>query len=406
MTARTDAPVYRADIYSAAAIRDTHSHYAALRALGPVVWLSKQKVYALPRYAECKAVLLDDRTFISGEGVALNPVANRVGQGTTLFSDGEEHARRRRQVAHRLTPRALRAMTETVEERAAAVVEAAVAGRNVDGVELATALPLSVVPDFVGWPQGGREHLLRWAGAAFDGLGPMNRQAVRSLPASVGMMRYARRVVGDRSVLEGSMGHDLLCAADTGEVMPAECATMLIDYLAPSLDTTISAISSALHLFAIHPDQWRLLKADPSLVPNAVNEVVRYESPIRAFSRTVARDTELAGTTLLKGSRVLVVYGSANRDALQWDDPDTFDIRRDASRQLGFGQGKHGCAGQGLARMETSAMLRALAARVERIEPTGTPEWALNNLIHRYERLPLALIPAWTTSGSPGQTPS
>ncbi|NUP42121.1 MAG: cytochrome P450 [Streptomyces sp.] len=394
MPTRTDAPVYRADLYSAAAIRDTHTHYTALRALGPVVWLSKHKVHALPRYAECKAVLLDDETFVSGEGVALNPVANRAGQGTTLFSDSEDHARRRGQVAHRLTPRALRAMTAAVEKQAAAVVEAAVAARHVDGVELATALPMSVVPDFIGWPEEGREHLLRWAGAAFDCLGPMNRQAVRTLPSSLGMMRYARRVVRDRSVLDGSMGHDLLSAADEGRIMPDECATLMIDYLAPSLDTTISAISSALHLFATHPEQWRLLKADPSLIPNAVNEVVRYESPIRAFSRTVAHDTELAGTTLPKGSRVLVVYGSANRDPLEWDDPDTFDIRRDASRQLGFGQGTHGCAGQGLARMETSAMLLALVARIDRIEPTGTPAWALNNLIHRYERLPLELIPA------------
>ncbi|WP_406432403.1 cytochrome P450 [Streptomyces sp. NBC_00631] len=394
MPARTDVPVYRADIYSAAAIRDTHTHYAALRALGPIAWLNKHKVYALPRYAECKAVLLDEETFISGEGVALNPLANRVGRGTTLFSDGEDHSRRRGQVAHRLTPRALRAMTATVEGQAAAIVEAAVAARNIDGVGLAAALPMSVVPDLIGWPEEGREHLLRWAGAAFDSLGPLNRQSVRTLPSSLGMMRYARRVVRDRSVLDGSMGHDLVCAADEGRVPRAECATMMIDYLAPSLDTTISAISSALYLFATHPEQWNLLKADPSLIPNAVNEVVRYESPIRAFSRSVARDTELAGTPLPKSSRVLVVYGSANRDPLEWDEPETFDIRRDASRQLGFGQGTHGCAGQGLARMETSAMLRALVNRVERIESTGTPEWALNNLIHRYEYLPLALIPA------------
>ncbi|MFF0011338.1 cytochrome P450 [Streptomyces sp. NPDC005374] len=393
MPTHTDVPVYRADLYSPAAIRDTHTHYAALRALGPVVWLSKQKAYALPRYAECKAVLLDDETFISGEGVALNPLTNRGGRGT-LFSDGEEHARYRGQVAHRLTPRALRAITDTVEEQAAAVVEAAVADHHVDGVELATALPMSVVPDYIGWPKEGRENLLRWAGAAFDGMGPVNRQFVRTLPLGLGMMRYARRVVRDRSVLEGSMGHDLLCAADEGKVMPAECVTMMVDYLAPSLDTTISAISNALHLFATHPEQWRLLKADPGLIPNAVNEVVRYESPIRAFSRSVARDTELAGTALSKGSRVLVVYGSANRDQLEWDDPDTFDVRRDAARQLGFGQGAHGCAGQGLARMETSAMLRALVARVDRIEPAGTPEWLVNNVVHRYERLPLTLIPA------------
>jgi cytochrome P450 len=190
------------------------------------------------------------------------------------------------------------------------------------------------------------------------------------------------------------MGHDLLRAADEGRIMPAECATMMIDYLAPSLDTTISAISSALYLFAVHPEQWRLLKAEPDLVPKAVNEVVRYESPIRAFSRTAARDTEVAGIALPKGSRLLVLYGSANRDPLEWGDPDTFDIRRDAARQLGFGQGTHGCAGQGLARMETSAILRALIERVDRIEVTGPSEWSLNNVIHRLQRLPLELIPA------------
>ncbi|MFD4599848.1 cytochrome P450 [Streptomyces sp. NPDC058464] len=391
---RTDIPVYRPDLYSAAAIRDTYPHYARLRELGPVVWLTKHKVHALPRYAECKAVLLDDETFISGDGVALNPLANRMGQGTTLYSDGADHDRRRSQVAHRLTPRALRPMTTAVDEQAAQVVEAALARRAVDGVEMAMALPLSVVPDLVGWPEEGREHLLRWAGAAFNGQGPINRQAVRTLPSALGMMRYARRVVRERSVLEGSMGHDLLCAADEGKIPPAECATMMMDYLSPSLDTTISAIASALHLFATHPEQWRLLKEDPGRIPNAVNEVVRYDSPVRAFTRVAARDTTIAGTPIPKGSRLLVLYGSANRDALEWEDPDTFDIRRDAARQLGFGQGTHGCAGQGLARLETSAMLRALVTRVDRIELTGTPEWALNNIIHRYERLPLKLIPA------------
>ncbi|WP_033308694.1 cytochrome P450 [Streptomyces iakyrus] len=394
MPIRTEIPVYHPDLYSASAIRDTYPHYAALRALGPVVRLSKHKVYALPRYAECKQVLLDDDTFVSSGGVGLNPVANRMGRGTTLFSDGGEHARRRSLLAHRLTPRALRTMQETVDQQAAAVVAAAVTRRAVDAVEVATALPMSVVPDLVGWPEQGREHLLRWAGATFDALGPFNRQAVRTLPASLGMLRYARAVVRDRSVLDGSMGHDLLRASDEGRIMPAECVTMMIDYLAPSLDTTISAISSALYLFATHPEQWRLLKADPDLVPKAVNEIVRYASPIRAFSRTAARDTELAGIALPKGSRVLVLYGSANRDPLEWDDPDAFDIRRDAARQLGFGQGSHGCAGQGLARLETSAMLRALVERVDRIEVTGPPEWAMNNVIHRLERLPLDLIPA------------
>jgi cytochrome P450 len=392
MRTPTDAPAYRPDLYSPAAVRDPYPHYARLRELGPVVWLHKQRVYALPRYAECKRVLLDDDAFISGEGVGLNPIVNRLGRGTTLYSDGKEHARRRAAVAHRLTPRALRAMTESVEKQAEAVVEAAIAGRFVDGADLAAALPMGVVPDFVGWPEHGREHLLRWAGAAFDAQGPINRQALRNMPAAVGMLRFARRVVRERSVLDGSMGHDVLCAADAGKFPPAECAALMVDYLAPSLDTTISAIASALYLFAAHPEQWRHLKQNPALIPNAVNEVVRYESPLRAFTRTAAREVEIAGTALPKGSRLLVLYASANRDALEWEDPDTFDIRRDAARQLGFGHGTHGCAGQGLARLETAAMLRVLVDRVERIELVGTPVWALNNIIHRIERLPLELV--------------
>jgi cytochrome P450 len=394
MSTHPNVPIYHPDLYSAAAIRDPYPHYARLRELGPVVWLRKQKVYALPRYAECKAVLLDARTFISGQGVGLNNLVNRFGRGTTLYSDGDDHACRRAQVAHRLTPRALRAMTETVERQAAEVVEAAVARRRVDGVEVATALPMSVVPDFVGWPREAREHLLHWGGASFDIQGPFNRLAVRGIPASLRALRFAGQVVRDRSVLAGSMADDLLRAADEGKIPRAECPKLMIDYLVPSLDTTISAISGALHLFATHPEQWRILKADPSLIPNAVNEVVRCESPLRAFSRKVTRTVEVAGTTIPRDSRLLVIYASANRDALEWDDPDTFDIRRNAARQLGFGHGEHGCAGQGLARLETAAVLRALVERVDRIEATGTPERALNNIIHRFERLPLELVPA------------
>jgi cytochrome P450 len=251
---------------------------------------------------------------------------------------------------------------------------------------------MAVVPDLVGWPQDQRDNLLAWGGAAFDILGPMNRHAVKSLPSSLQMLRFARRVVRRRSLIEGSVGHEVLLAADEGKVSPAELAPLMIDYIAPSLDTTISAISNALHLFATHPGQWQLLRDDPALIPNAINEILRYESPLRAFARHVDDDTEIAGTFISAGARVLVVYASANRDEREWDRADTFDIERDATRQLGFGHGAHACAGQALARLETQAMLRALVERVERIELAAPPTWALNNIIRRHERLPLKLI--------------
>jgi cytochrome P450 len=387
-------PAYGENIYTTDAIVDPYPHYARLRAMGPVVWLSRHRVYALPRYAECKAMLRDDKTFISGDGVALNPLTNRLSRGTTLTSDGTEHDQRRKLVAHRLLPRALRAISDDVDQLAADVVTAALERGEIDGVDdLACALPLAVVPDLVGWPRDQRDNLLPWGAATFDVLGPLNKHALKSIPTSLQMMRFARKVVRHRGAIEGSMAHEVLLAADAGKLSHDECAPLMIDYIAPSLDTTISAISNALYLFGTHPEQWQLLREDPSLIPNAVNEVIRFESPLRAFARHAACDAEIAGVRVPAGARALVIYASANRDELEWDDPDTFDISRDANRQLGFGQGAHACAGQSLARLETVAMLRALVERVDRIEPTGQPIWAINNIIRRHEHLPLKLIP-------------
>ena len=148
-------PVYRPDIYTRSAILDPYPHYRAMRQLGPVVWLPRHRLYALPRFSECKATLRDDDLFLSGHGVAANPLTNRLSRGTTLNSDGADHDRRRKLVAHRLMPRALRTLSSDVDALAHAIVDAALARRTVDGVtDLATALPLAVVPDLVGWPRG------------------------------------------------------------------------------------------------------------------------------------------------------------------------------------------------------------------------------------------------------------
>ncbi|HME76749.1 MAG TPA: cytochrome P450 [Mycobacterium sp.] len=273
------------------------------------------------------------------------------------------------------------------------LVSAAVKREYVDGVaDLATALPLAVVPDLLGWPHDGRDNLLSWGAATFDVLGPANHRAARAVRAGLQMMRFTRQVVRRRPVADGSMGHDILVAADAGKLPRRDCSALMIDYLAPSLDTTISGIASSLALFARHPEQWQLLRTEPTLLANAINEVLRYESPLRAFSRKTMQDSTIAGVDLPAGARVLVLYASANRDEREWTDADTFDIRRDANRQLGFGHGTHACAGQGLARVEMQAILSALMQQVSRIELAGEPIWALNNIIRCYKRLPLRLV--------------
>lgn len=391
---KAPTPRYGGDLYSREAIADPYPVYKELRGLGPVVWLKRQRAFALTGYAECRQALLDEETFVSGRGVALNPIANRLSRGTTLNSDGDEHANRRKLVAHRLTPRALRSMSDTIEATAHRVAADAVARGHVDGVaDLARSLPLQVVPDLVGWPKDEREHLLKWAAATFDILGPVNGTSLRSTAASVGMLRFAKRIARSGDVLPGSMGDEVIAAARAGLIPKRESSALMIDYLAPSLDTTISAISSALRLFALHPGQWDDVRRDRGLIPNAVNEVVRFESPLRAFSRLTAVDTDIAGTRIRKGQRVVVLYASANRDEEAWENADEFDIHRDATRHLGFGYGTHGCAGQGLARLESQALLNALADRVERIHLVGEPTWGRNNIIRGLASLPLRLQP-------------
>ena len=394
MKAPLDVPLYRADLYGKAAIRDPYPHYSAMRALGPVVWLPRLKLYALPRYGEVKAALRDADTFRSRGGVALNTVSRTVGKRSFLMMDGAEHGRMRKLTAHRLMPRALTTLQTQIAELAEETVRAAVAKGGVDGVrDIALKLPLSVVPDLVGWPEGERENLEKWAGATFDWLGPMNGVAFRSAGDTLSMLMFVHRLARRRNVIPGSMAHDVVQAIEQGAMKQSQLPSVFIDYLAPSIDTTASAIAAALWLFATNPDQWQVLQHDHTRIPNAVNEVVRMESSVRAFGRRAERDSAIAGARIPAGARVLVMFASANRDELVWSDPDRFDITRDASLQLGFGHGVHACAGQGLARAETEAILRSLLRHVDHIELDGAPRLLSNNVIRRFETLPLRLTP-------------
>lgn len=388
----SEAPRYDADLYADEVLLEPYGHYRALRELGPVVHLPAHDAYAVARYDDVKQVLGTPGTFASADGIALNRPANDAIRGCTLASDGERHAHLRRVVAHRLTPRALRPMHETVVATADALVADLVARGSFDAVtDLARTLPLSIVPDFVGWPQEGREHLLTWAGANFDSFGPENARTARAMPHCGEMAAYGTALVRDENVLPGSLGASVLAARDDGEITTEQAMMLMLDYLAPSLDTTISAVGSAIWLFGTHPEQWDRIRADPSLVPRAVHEVIRLETPIQSFGRRVTQDTELGGVALPAGAKVVVLYASANRDERHWDSPEDFDVtRRNAVGQLGFGFGEHNCAGQGLARMEAEAVLAALARTVERFE-LGTPERALNNLIRAFGALPVTV---------------
>ncbi len=389
-------PSLDVNLFSDEAIREPQEHYRAIRDLGPVVWLAKHQVYTVGRYADVRACLADHATYSSAQGIGLNDVSNQALAGTMLASDPPLHDHLRQVVAHRLTPRSLRDRQAEIQAKADGLVDTLLSdGSKASSFEvmndLAYAMPLSVIPDFLGWPQRGREMLRPWAWGALQALGPMDEQrTLDGFPLAQQMGEYAFGLAAERDLLSGSLGANLLDAVDRGEIQPQQAPMLLLDYLGPSIDTTASAIANVVAELARHPGQWAALRADHSLIPGALNEGIRYESPLRTFARVTTTDTEVDGLPVPAGSRVLMLFASGNRDERKWDRPDEFDITRDATDHLGFGYGVHGCAGQGMARMESHAVLKALAERVETLELAEPPVRAVNTVLRTYESLVVA----------------
>ncbi len=254
--------------------------------------------------------------------------------------------------------------------------------------DFAQAFPLAVVPDLLGWPEDeGKERLLDWASAGFNAFGPLNQRTMEGFPHLGEMSQFLQRMSEPGNLRPGSWGEELVLEARAGKIEEHLLPGLLGDFLAPSMDTSVSALSSMIWLLAEHPQQWAALKADPSLVGSAFNEIIRIESPLRGFTRYVAEDTELGGTPLAQGSRVLLLFGSANRDERFWDRPEDFQVARPGVGQhVGFGHGIHACVGQALSRLEGQSLLKALIRQVDRIE-TGRPTWRLHNTIRGIDRL-------------------
>jgi cytochrome P450 len=384
----TEAPASTLDPYTYQALLNPWPLYRELRGMGPVVWLEKYAMFAVTRYDAVMKALRDWQAFPSSFGVMMNDDMNKLLRGNTLCSDGDAHNRLRRVVIRPVTPVALRSLQEEVEREAEAIVDRLYAKRRFCATaELATHLPVTIVSSAIGLPQEGRERMMEWSIGMFNCFGPMNARARNAMPVLSEMMQYARSHAVPGRLKPGSWAEAIHHAAAAGEVPSEAVPVMMIDYMGPSLDTTIFGIASGVWLFANYPDQWDLLRADPSLIPSAINEILRMEAPVQGFSRYVARDYDLDSVALQQGSRAIMFYGAANRDPRQFSDPDRFDIRRDnAGRHLAFGTGPHMCLGMNLARLDMRALFRALARKVKRFH-IEAEQRALNNILRGFSKL-------------------
>lgn len=387
MTATATAQTSKVDIWTDEVLLNPHDTYTALREQAPVVYLEASDVWALTRYAEIRDALGDWESFSSTK-VAFNPQMNEVLTGTTLASDPPLHTQLRATLSENLTPRALRGLKVTIDEKADRLVADVVDRGSFDGVrDLAQELPLQIVLDLIGVQGEVREKILPWGNAAFNLLGPMNERAQQSFPLAGELFEWTHGMQGDK-LAEGSIGRAIFDAGARGEIPQELCGHIIHQYLAAGMDTTIGSIANTIRLFGENPEEFAKVKADPSLIPAAYNEVLRMEAAMHAQGRGTTRDVEIGGTVIPEGAQVAVLFYAGNRDPRHYEDPDTFRVERNPLDHLTFGYGVHGCAGQGLAKLEAHAVIEAFCRRVESFE-IGAPTVKLNNTSRGLETLPV-----------------
>lgn len=395
MSATTvDVPTSDYDPFTEEAILDAHRYDGALRDIAPAVYLERYDVWAVARFRDVHAILPDHERFTSTDRPFFDPKAIRP--AILLTEDPPEHTRTRSVIMRSLSAPALRKMQEEFDRAAVALVDRLLeSGGIVDGhLDIASAYVLEVFPDILGLSKEGRHHLLRFGDAAFNAFGPANEIQRRGMERAADAIAWVDRSVKRDAVDPDGLGGQMFKAADDGEITEEEAELLVRTLFAAGSDTTIYGIGSMVRAFSENPGEYAKVRAEPKLVRNAFEEVLRYESPSRFGGRATKDVTELDGVTLPAGARIMVMFLAAGRDPRKWENADTFDVTRKVVGHINLGYGIHACAGQALARIEGQAILNALAAKVKAIEPAGEAERAVNFQAHGHEHIPVRLIPA------------
>ena len=388
-------PVITADPFSLENLAEPHILHEQLREAGPVVFLECYGIWGMARYEQVNAALKDWETFSSAAGAGLSNFRKekpwRV-PSLLLETDPPLHTRAREIVGPILAPPVLRALRGDFEREAILLVDRLVALGSFDAVtQLSEVYPLKVFGDAVGLPDENRENLLPYANMVFNAFGPRNQLLESAMADAQAVQQWIAARCSREALRPGSFGANIWAAADAGKI-PQEWAPLLVrSLLSAGLDTTINGIAAAIYALASHPEQWNLLRQNPSLAAAAFEETVRWESSVQTFFRTTTHEVEVAGVRIPNGEKVLLFLGAANRDPRRWNNPDSFEIKRNASGHVGFGMGIHRCVGQTVARVEAEILLTELARRVERIEIIGQPRRKPNNTLRAWSSLPVTV---------------
>lgn len=384
---RTPAHPVRAgvEVMSVAFNADPFEHFRWMRDHAPVYWDDVTGLWAITKHEHISHIEATWETYCSSKGSRPESSVPSM-----INTDPPDHTRRRRIVSSGFTPRRVAAHEAFLRQVVDELIDDVIDDGGCDFVEaIAKPIPLRMIAKLMGLPAADEDKLLHWSDLFATGGEDIRSDVERAV------LEWVEYIVGHMQERTDPEAEDLisLLMYTEGEPLSAEdliYETMLI--LVGGDETTRHVMSGGLEALLLH-EQWARLRADPELLPSAIEEMLRWVTPVRNMNRTATRDVELDGQQILEGDRLLLLYLSANRDADVFVDPDTFDIGRDPNRHVAFGgNGRHYCLGAQLARLEIRVLFEQLLARLPglRLAAPGTkqPE-RTGNFVLGIEHLPV-----------------
>jgi cytochrome P450 family 142 subfamily A polypeptide 1 len=376
---------------------DPFPAFAWMREHAPAYFDESSGVWGITRYQDVREISKDPDTFSNAGGIRPDGFPLPM----MIETDAPEHVRRRRLVSEGFTPKRIRESEEGIRAICDAIIDRVCEQGSADFVrDIAAPLPMIVIGNMLGVAPEDRDDLLRWSDDMLKSLGSPDPTAMDT--AAVAAMEYAeyitavaeqRRRDNQSDDLIGTLVHAEIEGnrLDEGSII-YESLLILIG----GDETTRHVISGGMYELLRHPDQLKALQADRALLPGAVEEMLRWVSPIKNMARTMTRDVELHGETLRQGQKLLLLYPSANRDATVFEAPEEFDITRSPNDHMAFGFGSHFCLGNRLARMELSVMFDRLFDRLPdlALADDRPPPTRAANFVSGYESMPVVFTPS------------
>ncbi|MEV0320858.1 cytochrome P450 [Streptomyces sp. NPDC050658] len=400
-----DAPTTDFAPWSPEFVADPYPAYARLREAGRVHWFEPTNQWLVPHHADVSALLRDRRLgrtylhrFTHEEfGRQAPPAAHEpfhvLNDNGMLDLEAPAHTRIRRLVSKAFTPRTVEQLKPYVEELADRLVRDLVADGGGDlAARVAEPLPVAVIAQMLGIPTGDRDQLRPWSAdiCGMYELNPSEETAGRAVTASLEFSAYLRELIAARREKPGDdLISGLIAAHDEGDSLSEqEMISTCVLLLNAGHEATVNATVNGWYALFRHPEQLAALRADPdALIPTAVEELMRYDTPLQLFERWVLDDIEIAGTVVPRGSEIALLFGSANHDPAVFTAPAELDLARADNPHISFGAGLHYCIGAPLARIELAASLGALLRRAPKLRLAAEPERRPNFVIRGLREL-------------------